>query len=458
MRTLWPGLLAETAETNFQTHQSMKTPSRETDPATAVAANLLSYTLSGKRLSSLGSEMDDQISATHSNLLEYSERFRRLYGLEFANDSEEAVNMKLGAAHEVVKIFSVNYLRLSSVPALPYAEHYSSEESERSPLFGHPSPDNASSFASSSLVDSFAELSITPAQQNLIEVDSALGSESESVLTSWEYAQSVKKRLIDIYSRSVTSHFESFGFPCEDLAEFVRIRTRLTGRIRCALDLLRMAKTSIEELTNQEYGFADIPLAIQLLASNTSRNEIYVRDETIAKSECWAILIDSSKSLENNICTVRDAAVCLAEVANGMLQSYESWACYTFNQNFNIIKDFSEPYSNDVKARIGGIGTGLKTFLPDAIRLAASRLHQVQGDYKVIVVVSDGYPQGYEGIDKQLLSVVEEVRKRGVSLVGIGVESTAISKYFRTNCVAHDAYELMKDFVNSYYETVAAAN
>ncbi len=458
MRTLWPALVVETAEANHQIHRCMKIPSRDVDLATRVAANLLSYTLAGKKVSSLGSDLSHQVSVVHSELVEYSQKFQRLYGLEFANDSEGAVDLKLGAANSVIKFFSDNNLSLNYIPTVPYTEHYSSQPGMRDAVFGDPSPSgSANNFAASTLENALAELSASATGQNLIDLDSAIRAEAAAVLASWEYSLIQKKRLTELYRKSEDTHFESFGFPSEDFAEFVRIRTRLMGRIRCAEDLLRVAKTSIDELTSQEYGFPDIPLAIQAVASKSGRNDVFVREETIAKKESWAILIDSSKSLEKIICTVRDAAVSLAEIANGMLQSYDSWACYTFNQDFDIIKDFSEPYSHNVRARIGGLGTGLKTYLPDAIRLAASRLQKTQSDFKVILVISDGYPQGYEGIEKDLLKAVEEVKRKGISLAGIGIESSAISKYFRTTCVAHDAYELMKDFVNSYYSLLAAA-
>lgn len=457
MRTLWPGLMIETALANHQTHQRMKIPANQ-DLATRIAANLLSYTLVGRKVSSMGGTIDDQIIAAHAGLLRFSQRIQQSYEGELANDSESLTRLKLDAASLVTNLFNENSLRLRTLPALPFAEHNLTIGSEQSSLFGDPSARNGKdAFASSSISDALAELGINHDAEKLNEAEVALKLEADAMLSYWDFNRAVSKKLIQQYKQIDSSHFESFGYPAGDLAEYVRIKKRLTGRIRCALDILRMAKTSIEELTAQEYGFADIPLAIQILASKSSRNDIYLREELNSKSESWAILIDSSKSLERLVCTVRDAAVCLAEVATGMLPNSDSWACYTFNQDFNIIKDFSEPYSSEVKARIGGISTGLKTYLPDAIRIAASKLAQIPSDYKVILVVSDGYPQGYEGIDRQLLSTVEAVSKRGIALIGIGVESTAISKYFRSTCVAHDAYELMRDFVNVYYQMVSSS-
>ena len=66
--------------------------------------------------------------------------------------------------------------------------------------------------------------------------------------------------------------------------------------------------------------------------------------------------------------------MCLAEVAKDLIPNHNSWACYAFNENLYIVKDFTEIYGMRTKSRIGGLGSGLKTYLPDALRLAANRL------------------------------------------------------------------------------------
>jgi hypothetical protein len=460
MKTLWPGLLLETAKVNHQVSLCFNRSLRETDLAARVAANFLSYYLVGENLVSLGRSLDEKIAAVHSDLLTFSKKLYEIYDassdfsdkrLNITRESEIANNLRLQAASNILSVFKENHIRLSFVPCIPYTEHYGKQNYS---LFGDPV--STMDEISPTLLDALGEVSLSKENQLPNENEWATRSEAETVLSAFEYSQSLRKRITDNYKKQ-PSHFESFGFPTEDFAEFVRIKSRLAGRIRCALDLLRMAKTSIDELRGQEYGFVDVPLAIQVIASKSSRNDVYFRDEPDSKNESWAILIDSSKSLQRLVCEVRDAAVCLAEIANGMLAGPESWACYTFNENFNIIKDFSERYSNEIRARVGGIGSGLKTYLPDAISLAAARLQQTQSDLKVIVVVSDGYPQGYEGIDEELVQVIENVNKTGIVLIGIGVQSTAISKYFRTTMVAHNAYELMKDFVNVYYEIVGSS-
>ena len=102
-------------------------------------------------------------------------------------------------------------------------------------------------------------------------------------------------------------------------------------------------------------------------------SDVYKSEELLRRDEAWSIIIDSSKSLEVKKKEVKDLAICLSEIARDLVQK-SSWACYSFDDNFHIIKDFLEPYDRVVKGRIGGLTSGVKTLLPDAMRLAAQRL------------------------------------------------------------------------------------
>jgi len=122
----------------------------------------------------------------------------------------------------------------------------------------------------------------------------------------------------------------------------------------------------------------------------------------------------------------------------------------------NIIKDFSELYGNTVKGRIGGLSSGLKTYLPDAMRIAATRLQSAVEDVKVMLVVSDGFPLGYEGIDSDLIETVSKINQSGIQLVGMGIGSSTMKKYFKTNFAVNSPFDLMKNFVRTYIELASS--
>jgi len=57
------------------------------------------------------------------------------------------------------------------------------------------------------------------------------------------------------------------------------------------------------------------------------------------------------------------------------------------------IKDFSDPYSRETKNRICGIQPRKSTRMGPAIRHAAARLTEIESDYRLLLMLSDGYPQ-----------------------------------------------------------------
>jgi nitric oxide reductase activation protein len=153
---------------------------------------------------------------------------------------------------------------------------------------------------------------------------------------------------------------------------------------------------------------------------------------------------------------VRGIALCLAEVAKLLILNQNSWGMYAFNNKFYIIKDFTEKYDARVRARIGGLTHGGFTYLPDAILLAAQALKGKLEEAKVLVVVSDFFPAGYEDAEEKLRENIKKVERMGVGIIGIGVNSSAVKRYIRTSCVVEDPYDLIKKFTKAFIEFSAS--
>ncbi len=66
------------------------------------------------------------------------------------------------------------------------------------------------------------------------------------------------------------------------------------------------------------------------------------------------------------------------------------------NVKFYIVKDFNEPYSDEVKRRIGGITYQNNTRLGAAIRHAAARLGKQSSRTRLLIVLSDGRPYDHD--------------------------------------------------------------
>ena len=87
-----------------------------------------------------------------------------------------------------------------------------------------------------------------------------------------------------------------------------------------------------------------------------------------------------------------------------------------------------------------------------AVLLAAQALTKRLEEARVLVVVSDFFPAGYEGAEEKLKENIKKVERMGVGVIGIGVNSRAVKQYVRSNCVVEGPYDLMKKFTKAFTE------
>jgi hypothetical protein len=278
-------------------------------------------------------------------------------------------------------------------------------------------------------------------------------SEINQVITEWQAHENSKAKILEAYFNiGKDTKFEDIAFPEEDYAEYQRRKTVLGSPIRRIMSQLRLLKNIGGEDFRQEAGFIDLQEAIQVIASKSQRTDIFQREELQTREDAWSILIDASHSLNMFRGEVRGIALCLAEVAKMLILNQDSWGIYAFNDKFYIIKDFSEKCDSHVKARIGGLKHSGFTYLPDAVLLAAQALPKRMEEAKILVVVSDFFPAGYEGGEEKLKENLKKVKKMGIGLLGIGVNSTAVKQYVQPSCVVEGPYDLMKKFSKAFVE------
>jgi hypothetical protein len=457
MSARWRGLLLDTAYANYLSAQRFRNLSEESNRSTRIAANILAYSMTGKPLSSLGDKVDLQVRSLHRNLLEVESMAQEHYSrpslqksAQKTTNTADLASAKVAAVQKITDFLDNQCCDIVEIPSPPFADNHGPNHLFESMTEVVPERDED---FDSVLKNASAEFSLNLSKEEIVESERFTDAESQIAIGDWEYSLTIMKKLADLHkSLDPKTHFEGFLFPNEDYTEFVRARSRLIGPIRLVLDRLKMVKFTVDESQGKESGYVDVPIAIQVVASQSDRNDVFIQEENQLRSEAWAIIIDSSKSLETFRSEVRDVAVCLSEVAKDLIPNPHSWACYSFNENMYIIKDFSETYGNNEKARIGGLSSGLKTYLPDALRIAGSRLNSAVGDVKVMLVVSDGFPLGYEGIDADLIETINKINKSGIQLIGMGIGSSSMKKYFRTNFAVTSPFDLMKNFVKAYME------
>ncbi|AGC36087.1 putative cobalamin biosynthesis protein [Rhizobium phage RHEph10] len=111
-----------------------------------------------------------------------------------------------------------------------------------------------------------------------------------------------------------------------------------------------------------------------------------------------------------------------------------------------IFKDFNERINADVKKRFAYqrknqpfMGANVDG---ESLEYAAMRLARRKEKRKVIIVLSDGFPAGARNDDEHLKYMVERLTGMGYDLVGIGIESDAVERFYDNHIVLQSVDEL----------------
>lgn len=274
-------------------------------------------------------------------------------------------------------------------------------------------------------------------------------SEAEYVFYREELSTQKQRKILDVYQKN-PFHFLGIGYPKNDYAKYLRARRKIAGSMKRIIAVLAQLKSDYDEESLQRGGLLDLNEAIQTVASQSNRTDIFRKWTRSGSSTAWAILVDNSQSLTGVKWELTQTAVCLAEVANGLMESM-AWALYAFSDAFWIVKDFDEKYDKKVKYRLGGLEPRGSTYLPDALKVAVPRLLTRPHNYKAIIVVTDGEPHGYEGIAEETKTAIKTVEKSGISLIAVGLGNKKVEKYFRNWCYVNTLPDLAKNLSRLYY-------
>jgi hypothetical protein len=431
-------MLPEVTYANVISYLRMKNAEELSNDISRVMASVLLDFNVGKVKGTIKDEAITEVKAVTSMLQNIKENPTANEKIDYANKIYDALSL-FGQTFEV--------------PSLLYAESHGTNDlfyKERPPK-----EEEIQALLTETLQNTSSEFKDEQKLKSALQ--SLDGSDANLALTAWLEREKSQIKILNSYRESgKETEFEDFSFPVEDYAEFQRRREILSSPIRRILHQLRLLKNVSGEDFKQESGFVDLQEAIQVIASKSQRTDIFVREELQTREDAWSILIDASHSLNMFKGEVRGIALCLAEVAKMLILNQNSWGMYAFNNKFYIIKDFSEKYDARVRARIGGLTHGGFTFLPDAILLAAQALTRRLEEARVLVVVSDFFPTGYDDAEERLKDNIKKVERMGVGIIGIGVNSTAVKRYIRTYCVVEDPFDLMKKFTKAFIEYSAS--
>ncbi len=300
---------------------------------------------------------------------------------------------------------------------------------------------------------------VTPPEKS-IESFWGKASETESLQAydSWFHQREREQRIMESLKECTEStRFKSISFPEEDYTQYLRARAHVSGGSRRLLDSLRIAQDALDEDPRKEMGQLDLSTVIQVIASRKPVTDVFVLEEYLSRSFAWGILFDVSASMKVKGEFARALVICIAEATKELLMDPGSWTLFAFSDQFYILKHSTEPYSRRIRARIGGLKFGGLTYMPDAIQLAGNILMKRYGEQRILVVISDGWPYGYANIRGALKTSVNSLEKKGIIVIGVGVETERMKRFFKLNSPIYSQKDLIRNFSKIFHNASTAA-
>ena len=253
------------------------------------------------------------------------------------------------------------------------------------------------------------------------------------------------------------TNFKSVTIPEEDYTQYLRARSLVQGASRRLLDILRSAFNYLDEDPRQEMGQLDLTAVIQAMASNKPATDVFTLDEYLKPSFAWSIIFDVSSSMQVKGEYGRALAIAVAEAAKELMTDPTSWTFFAFSDKFYVLKDSGESYSKRVRARIGGLKFEGLTYIPDAITMAGKMLAKRFEEQRCLIVISDGWPYGYPNMSDALKKCVENLIRKSVIVLGIGVETDRMGNFFHLHSSIYTQKDLIKRFGGIYADASAKA-
>ena len=449
IQKLHPHRLADLGYANALAFSKLKPVERILTPATRIMTALLSKVNIGVVKGSLSSEKEKIVTDLNSKLIALKDVFAVSLPDITAN-LEELFDENVTIITEALEPFGP----FLEAPSLPYTE----KTGLCSVFTGTETPlsHNVERFFRKSLETLGGILLLEGSIDSCWKKEQAV--EALQAFDS-ELHQKIKreKTLSRIKQYIEETRFKSVEFPDEDYSQYVRARVLIQGGSRRLLDSLRVAQDALDEDPGKEMGQLDMTAVIQAIASQKPATNVFFKDEYLSKSFAWSILFDASSSMQVKGEKARALAICVAEATKELLMDPGSWTFFAFSDKFYVLKASTEAYTRKVRARIGGLKFGGLTYMPDAIELAGKILSQRYDEQRVMIIISDGWPYGYPDINNALMEAIDHLLKKGIIVIGVGVETDRMGNFFKLNAEVYSQKDLIKRFSNIFVKASAAA-
>ncbi|MFB3096151.1 MAG: vWA domain-containing protein [Nitrosopumilaceae archaeon] len=274
---------------------------------------------------------------------------------------------------------------------------------------------------------------------------------------TWIREITKQRKILQKYKKlSGELRFDEIEFAPENFSEYLRLSNDTSDLVRKIKSKLKLVRNVIDTPTTEKVGILEMQKAIQAIASDNPDIEMFEQDEERRVSESWAIILDSSASMEGKFYDLKKFTLCLSEAAEEINSVNGKWSLSAFNNNFYVVKDSTERYEQQVKSRFGGLESQGLSFIPDAIILSARTLRLDDNEKKYIFLVSDGLTLGYDDADNYFQEAVRTAKNYGINVIGIGVTGST-SKLFSACFGYEEVATTVSKFIRAYTAVVQGA-
>jgi hypothetical protein len=445
IQALYPDRFFDISYANALAYQKIKSSERIFTPSTKVMSALLTQLNNGAIKGSLGSKEEKIVNQLHSDLMKLKEKF-------MASIAGEEIKINDFFDEKVKEIADLlePFGPFLEAPSFKHTENigqcsiYSDFDSSKNDFEGLFVQSLIAIGGDVPTLDSIDQL-WRPEQE----------AEALQAFNSEHYQKQREEKIIAKMRPYLGfTRFKSVSFPEEDYTQYLRARRLVQGASRRLLDILRSAFNYLDEDPRQEMGQLDLAAVIQSLAANKPATDVFNLDEYLQPSFAWSLIFDVSNSMQVKGEYGRALAIATAEAAKELMMDATSWSFFAFSDKLYILKDSSESYSKRVKARIGGLRFQGLTYIPDAITIGGKMLAKRFEEQRVLIVISDGWPYGYPNMPITLKECVDEMVRKNVIVIGIGVETDRMGNFFHL----HSSIYTQKDLVNKFGSVYANAS
>ena len=190
---------------------------------------------------------------------------------------------------------------------------------------------------------------------------------------------------------------------------------------------------------------ATVRSRVELLATGRGSNRIWRAVRPEARDLAVSILLDASRSTESAVtgrAVIDIAREALTACAWGLAACGDDCAIHAFSSlrrdrvYLTRCKDFADPMSSEIEARIAGLRPGFYTRLGAAIRHVSAELARQTRQRRLLLVITDGKPndldhyEGRHGIEDSRMAI-REARRSGQAVFGITIDAKGKSWFTR---------------------------